>query len=296
MPKALDLTGQKYNRLKVVNFDGVRRDSKGRTFRYWKCKCDCGSEVYLTTHALRSGNTKSCGCYNLELLKKRNYLHGMSNSRIYTTWKNMKSRCYYPKNAEFKNYGGRGIKICDEWKNDFQVFYEWSIKHGYKEELTIDRIDNNGNYQPDNCRWVDMAVQSRNTSRTRYIEFNGKRLTICEWGIEIGGTSTTVLYRIEQGWSVEEAIMTPIGKKDWIPKILPTDDERVVNNKKNYIRFIGYFNDPKDTIKNIAQRIGITDSCLRDWKKGSCHPNEEHMKAITDYLKVKPEHFLKKVN
>lgn len=298
MTAAIDLTGHKYGRLTVIKYCGNKRQSSnGRTYRYWLCRCDCGKEVEVSTEHLRSGNTKSCGCYSYELSQKLNYQHGMTDTRLHVVWKNMKRRCYCSDLESYKNYGGRGIKICDEWKNDFLAFYKWSIENGYDEnakhgECTLDRIDNNGDYEPSNCRWVNMYVQTRNTRRNRYIEFNGKRLTICEWGKEIGGSSTTVLYRINKGWAVEEALLTPVGKRNWVPKILQTDDGRVRDNKMNFIKFIGYFTNPKDNLTNIAERIGITPSCLTDWKKGISHPNEEHMKKITDYLKVEANYFL----
>lgn len=156
MRKIIDITGNKYNMLTVLRYDHSS-DDKGRS--YWLCKCDCGNEKVILSDSLKNGNTKSCGC----LKKQNNQTNGLWNTRIYNIWRNMKGRCYNPKSYKnYKHYGGRGIKVCDEWLNDFKSFYNWSITHGYRDDLTIDRIDVNGNYEPSNCRWITMQEQNRN--------------------------------------------------------------------------------------------------------------------------------------
>lgn len=159
-----DLTGQRFGRLVAV--ESVGRDSRS-TYRLWRCICDCGNECYVNTNNLTSGDTRSCGCLKSELTSKRNSTHHKSNHRLYAVWSGIKYRCYNKHCRGYENYGGRGISVCDEWLNSFESFYEWAIDNGYDEDAprgkcTIDRIDNDGNYDPSNCRIVDMKTQARN--------------------------------------------------------------------------------------------------------------------------------------
>lgn len=160
MPKLIDLTGKKYGRLTVIERSGVRGGQSS-----WLCKCECGNKKVVIGKNLRRGLTTSCGCYHNELLSVRNTTHGLSKTRIYRIWRDMKNRCFYSKDKHFKDYGGRGITICDEWKNSFESFYKWSDANGYSEKLTIDRIDNDGNYEPSNCRWITMKEQCQNRTK-----------------------------------------------------------------------------------------------------------------------------------
>ena len=130
----------------------------------WKCKCDCGNITIVRTCKLTTGHTKSCGCLRHE---KYNLTHGLRKTRLYRIWANMKTRCYNSKDPHFKRWGGRGISICDEWRNNFKSFYDWAIYNGYKYNLTIDRIDNNGNYEPSNCRWASIKEQNQNKSNVK---------------------------------------------------------------------------------------------------------------------------------
>lgn len=162
MPRRLDLTGQKFGRLTVVEF--YRSNQRCPV---WRCRCDCGNEAYVSTEHLRSGTTKSCGCLHSKVLLERNYKHGGSKERLYGVWQNMISRCYKPNNSHFSRYGGRGIKICDEWRNDYAAFRKWAMANGYDPdapfgECTIDRINNDAGYSPDNCRWTTLAEQMKN--------------------------------------------------------------------------------------------------------------------------------------
>ena len=146
--------------------------------------------------------------------------HGKSKTRLYNIWSDMKRRCYNPKNKRYNRYGGRGISVCDEWKDDFQAFYDWAIYNDYAEDLTIDRIDVNGNYEPNNCRWITWKEQQRNTSRNRFITVNGVTRTMTEWA-EITGIHRDVIKdRLNKlHWTEEEAVTIPtmrMGGKRWL--------------------------------------------------------------------------------
>jgi len=158
----IDLIGQKFGRLLVIS----RVENKGED-TIWLCKCDCGNIKEIRRRQLISGDTISCGCYHKEDISKRNLKHGRSNSKLYRRYIGIKNRCYYKNHKMYSRYGGRGIKMCDDWKNDFQSFYNWCLKTGYNENLTIDRIDNDGDYSPDNCRWVNRKNQFNNKITTR---------------------------------------------------------------------------------------------------------------------------------
>lgn len=157
MGKFIDLTGQRFGRLTVIQ----RAENKGVITR-WLCECDCGNEKVIRAQDLKEGKTQSCGCLRSELVSERNYVHGHSEERIHNIWRGMKKRCLNPKSKSYKDYGARGIRICDEWLNDFQAFYDWAIANGYSDSLSIDRIDNDGNYRPSNCRWADRKTQNIN--------------------------------------------------------------------------------------------------------------------------------------
>lgn len=209
--KFIDYTGQRFGMLTVLGIsDEVYIDPKtGYKRKKWKVRCDCGKEYSVCGNCLKSRNgyTKSCGCIRGE--KKKT--HGQSKTKLYEVWCNMKRRCNDETNSHYYLYGGKGIKICSEWEDNFQTFYEWSMLHGYKDNLTIDRIDSNGNYCPDNCRWATYLLQGNNTSRNHVLTYNGETHTMSEWARIINIDYSTLRSRLNNsGWSIEKALTTPI--------------------------------------------------------------------------------------
>lgn len=190
-----DLTGKKFNMLTVICLDS-------RNPVYWKCKCECGGITRVTTGNLTHGRVKSCGC----LSHVGNPTHHLSHTKLYGKYAGILRRCYNKNEKSYKNYGGRGISVCKEWRDSFISFYDWAIKNGYKDGLTIDRIDNNGNYCPDNCRWVDNETQANNRRSNNLYTLNGVTKNLSQWCKDYDMSYSTVRKRIEIGWSFEDAI------------------------------------------------------------------------------------------
>ena len=201
--KAQNIEGKKYGKLTAIEVVGERKYKKGKD-RLWRCVCDCGNEVIVTQSCLLRGT--SCGCERKKKIAISLTTHGGTRTKLYNVWLAMRRRCGYKKEKSYKNYGGRGIKVCDEWMNDFSAFRSWSEEHGYKEGLTIERIDNNGDYEPSNCRWATVWEQSHNKRNNNNVIYNGKQYTVSELGRLVGVDRRTIADRLKRGWSVEESI------------------------------------------------------------------------------------------
>lgn len=212
MPPIKNIIGKRYGRLVVIERFKDSISKGGNKSVVYKCKCDCGNIVYVRGAGLRKGNTKSCGCYHKETSSKLNYKHGKSKTRIYKIWQHMKERCYIESNKSYINYGGRGITICDEWLGEqgFENFYNWAITHGYTENLTIDREDNNKIYCPENCRWATAKIQANNRRSNRIIECDGIVMNESEWSKSLGIPRHILSNRLKRGWSDEKTIKYPI--------------------------------------------------------------------------------------
>lgn len=197
-----DLTGQKFGRLAVIE----RAESKNG-FTRWLCKCECGKETVVYSSTLINGHTKSCGCLRRD--NHANLEHGMSHTRIHDIWCGINKRCDNPKSSVYKYYGGKGITICNEWRS-FQSFYDWSMANGYNDDLTLDRIDPKGNYEPSNCRWVTMKEQCNNKANCHRLTYNGKTQTLSQWADEYEMKYSTLYNRvITNNWTIEKALNTP---------------------------------------------------------------------------------------
>lgn len=209
----MDLTGRKFNKLTVIERAEDHEQPGGQRKTMWRCKCDCGNETVVTAYDLYHGHTKSCGCgYNDYILKVQAEAAKEINKsirRIKKIYDGMIYRCNDENASKFKDYGGRGIKVCDKWVNSFEEFKNWSLQNGYAKDLSIDRIDVNGDYCPENCRWATMKEQANNKRDTVKIEYNGHKYTILEFSNMIGLKRTTVYGRIKMGWSVERIINQP---------------------------------------------------------------------------------------
>lgn len=179
--KVVNLVGKRFGKLVVLS--QADRDEKGRIL--WLCKCDCGNTVKVLGAALKN-STKSCGCYRKEYMSKRQKTHGKRNTRIYNTWNAMRQRCNNENSPSYKNYGGRGIKVCEEWESSFEAFYAWAMNNGYEDDLTIERINNDGNYEPSNCRWIPIDRQANNKRSTNYVTYMGKTQSLSDWCRELG--------------------------------------------------------------------------------------------------------------
>ena len=209
-----DLTGKKFGRLTVRKFAGRNEDKRA----CWECECDCGNTVIVQGKNLRTGNSKSCGCYNIDKIKERNKVmkrkHGETKTKLFHVWAGIKTRCNNPNSISYRFYGERGIEICDEWARSFSAFRDWALANGYREGLYIGRIESDGDYEPGNCRWVTMKENNRNRHSNTLITYNGETHCIAEWA-EIKGMRYSILQRrlSNPHFTLEQAFEQPVKKR-----------------------------------------------------------------------------------
>lgn len=254
-----DLTGQRFGRLTVVS--RAENTQSGQT--RWNCRCDCGNKKIIMGSSLRKGITTSCGCYRKENLLKCSIKHGKKNTRLYVVWQGMRRRCFDTNIEAYKNYGGRGITVCPKWL-DFESFYTWAIANGYDEnakrgECTLDRIDVNGNYEPDNCRWVNMKAQANNMRKNVNLEYNGETKTLREWCELLNLSYNTIYGRLMKGWDIQKALETPIRKSH-------RQTKRILQKDMNGKIIKEYENLRQVSLQNGYNQGSITKCCNKDRK------------------------------
>ena len=273
----LDLTGQKFGRLTVIRLLDERTKNGGKKYL---CRCDCGTEKVVQQGHLRSGAIKSCGCLLRETTIARNKVekrkHGLMNTKLYAVWRSMKQRCFDENSSSYFRYGGRGITVCDEWKDDFQAFYDWSMANGYREGLSIDRIDVNGNYEPGNCRWATMKKQANNRTNNTIVEYNGVSKTLSEWAEFYNISYDIFLKRLEGGNSFEDAIThgkLPCKHKKWRGKapMITLKEAREAAGL---------------TQADLAKMLDLKPTTISGWERGARVPGFNTAKKISKILGV----------
>ena len=190
-----NLQGQRFGKLVAIEFIEINKNKKS----VWRFKCDCGNEKNIIVSNVKNGRTSSCGCEHKKQLSNRVKKHGYCGAKLYTIWIDMKDRCFNPNNTSYSNYGGRNIKVCNEWKHDFKTFKEWAFKNGYKEGLSIERINNNKDYSPNNCKFISFLDQNKNKRSNKYVTIDGETKTISEWSRVVGINRNTISRRISKG-------------------------------------------------------------------------------------------------
>lgn len=215
MGKLIDLTRQVFGKLTVIERAEKRPVGKRQVMKtYWLCRCDCDNYKVIVGDNLRSGASRSCGCEVVRSTIERSTKHGGDKrgerERLYTIWVHMRGRCNKETDAAYKHYGDRGISICEEWNHSYEAFRNWAVTNGYNDDLTIDRIDVNGNYEPDNCRWIPQSEQTKNTRRNIRVTIGEITHSLKEWCDELNLNYTTVQHRRRiKGWDVLDAMFTP---------------------------------------------------------------------------------------
>lgn len=265
-----NIIGKRFGRLVVIG-----EDYNKKTKRY-KCVCDCGNISYPTKSSLVRGITKSCGCLQKEVMAKEKYKHGYSYERLYQVWSGMKQRCVNPNHVAYSQYGGRGIKVCDEWMNNYVSFREFMLTHGYDPEApfgecTIDRINNDGDYCPENCRVISVQEQQINKGDVFSFMLDGQRMTISGVALTKEITRSGIQYRLKKGMSLEDAINTPL-RKD---KTYEADGQ--VRTLKEWSGIMGV------TVNVIYGRL-LTHSfqeIYEEWKSSGLKVKENKVKYFT---------------
>ncbi len=206
MPKVINYSqfiGQKINRLTITNVIKSK-------ITLFETICECGNNYQCNAHHVMVNHTKSCGCLLREVTAKRCKTHGLVKHPIYRMFNDIKARCSCIKSTSYKNYGARGISICKEWENDFMLFYNWCLNNGWRKDLQIDRKNNDGNYEPDNCRFITRKENCNNRRNNKYIKYNGEILTVSQWSDKTGITAPSIYCRLNKSkWSIEKALTTP---------------------------------------------------------------------------------------
>lgn len=219
MSKFIDLTGQRFGRLVVIERVGVAKSGHA----LWACICDCGNHHTTTSNQLHSGS-KSCGCLQRERAAEsakerkgisfhKKHTIGQEHYRLYQCYKDMLNRCYNQNNKSFARYGNRGISVCDEWLDDFNAFKNWALSNGYADNLTLDRKNVDGNYEPSNCRWATAKIQNNNRSNNRIVHYKGETMTLHELSERCGIAYKTLWARVNRGWAISVAVETPL--REW---------------------------------------------------------------------------------
>lgn len=246
--KGADLTGRRFSYLHVL----YKVKPNDKKMCYWMCECDCGNKTLARTEDLITKQKKSCGCQH------RFYSHHGTETRLYHIWCGLKARCNNPNSPKYHSYGARGISVCEEWMHDFDAFRTWALNNGYSDNLSIDRIDNDGNYEPGNCRWATGIEQSNNTSKNIRHEFNGKMLTAHEIAIETGYPLTRLRNRLRYGWTVEEALNTPFKCR---PQRLEQKNIKTMVFKNG--KMVGVFNSMQEASNFSGESINSVYKCVR---------------------------------
>ena len=208
MAKKLEIKqGDKFGKWTIIE-EIAPKISSNKPRRMFRCQCECGNVGEVQLSCLRNGHSTSCGCEQKKKASISNYKHGLSDKHpLYCVWKNMKKRCNNPNASEYENYGRRGISVCKEWSENFKNFYDWAINNNWSKELTIDRIDVNGNYCPENCRWANIKTQMNNMTKNHYVEYNGNTYTLSTLSEYLNIPYNIVRYRLSnRKWTVKQLI------------------------------------------------------------------------------------------
>lgn len=203
------VVGSKYGLLTITGPPIVEHKKNGKklvTVIHYPCRCDCGNVRPINWRTLLEKEEPSCGCTRWARRKLHSKAKGLCYTRLYGIWNAMNKRCYNENDHSYRNYGGRGITVCDEWRMDFLVFMEWAINNGYKENLTIERMNNDLGYSPENCSWKSRKEQGRNRRSNHNLSYNGETRTVTEWAEITGISFTTITRRLARGWSIEDAL------------------------------------------------------------------------------------------